>query len=321
METRANYIIIGAFTFIVAIAAVGFGFFAARFAVDRAWNRYEILFTESVIGLSRGSPVLYNGVNVGRVESLQLNPQDVREVLAVVEIDAAVPIHVDAEATIRLTGLTGTAAIQLRGGTPDTPLLEARGDRLPRIEAVESPLARLLESSEGIVVTANRVIERLDRLVSADNLERIENTLAAVDRLTTNLAAADGDVMQLVADLSSAGRELPGLTRRLESVARRFDGVLAGVDAELVDHLPRLRRRLDASLANLESLSARVDGIVAHNQDALMQVGSSGMRNVNAGLEDLRRLIGDLSAVVRRIEQNPSQFLFGGDQPEEYSPQ
>ncbi|MGB0514900.1 MAG: hypothetical protein ACPGJE_08685, partial [Wenzhouxiangellaceae bacterium] len=59
----------------------------------------------------------------------------------------------------------------------------------------------------------------------------------------------------------------------------------------------------------------------AHNQDALMQVGASGMRNVNGGIEDLRRLIRDLSNVVRRIEQNPSQFLFGGDQPEEYTPQ
>ena len=118
METKANYVVIGAFTLTIALAAVIFGLFAARYATDSAWNRYQILFNESVIGLSDGSPVLYNGVNVGRVSELDLNPEDVRQVLVTVDIEAQVPVHRDTVATIRLTGLTGTAAIQLTGGTP-----------------------------------------------------------------------------------------------------------------------------------------------------------------------------------------------------------
>jgi len=67
METKANYVVIGAFTLTIAIAAVLFGLFAARYATDSAWNRFQIIFNESVIGLSDGSPVLYNGVSIGRV--------------------------------------------------------------------------------------------------------------------------------------------------------------------------------------------------------------------------------------------------------------
>lgn len=320
METRANYVIIGAFTLIVAIAAVLFGLFAAKFATNQAWNRYEILFTESVIGLARGSPVLYNGVNVGRVTDLALNPADAREVLASVEIDAKVPIHEDTVATIRLTGLTGTAAIQLRGGSPDSPLLRAAGGRVPRIQTVESPLTRLLESSEGIFVTANRVVERLDRLFADDNLARIENVLASTEQLAAALAAENGALRQTLANAARSSADLPALVAELRAAASRLDQVLADADRALIQPLPDLRGRIEVTLGNIESLSARLDAIVAHNQEALMQLGGQGLRQASGGLADLRRLIQDLNRVVRRLEDNPSRFLLGADQPEEYQP-
>lgn len=318
METRANYIIIGAFTFAVAIAAVVFGLFAARFASDSAWNRYEVLFTESVIGLSRGSPVLYNGVNVGKVVELSLNRADVREVLAEIDIDAQVPIHQDTVATIRLTGLTGTAAIQLRGGTPNTPLLRGEGGRAPRIQAEDSPLTRLIESSEGIFVTANRVVEQLDDLFGDANLERIANLLISTESLAAQLADEQGAFRRALDSISIAGADLPALIEDWRATAKRFDQVLAGADTALIEPLPALRERLMATLANFESLSARLDAIVASNQQAMMQFGSRGMPDLSGGIDDLRRLMRDLNGVVRQLEDNPTRFLLGSDQPEEY---
>ncbi|MDT8439182.1 MAG: MlaD family protein [Wenzhouxiangellaceae bacterium] len=318
METRASYVIIGAFTFIVAIAAVLFGLFATRFALDQAWNEYEVLFTESVIGLSRGSPVLYNGVNVGRVLELKLNPEDVREVLARVEIDASVPIYRDAVATLRLTGLTGTAAVQLRGGTPSSGLLQPEGRGLARIQSQESPLARLLESSEGIVVTANRVVERLDRMFSGDNVERVSGALEATERLTAQLADPEGPLNRLLTAGAETGESLPELLAELRRAGATFEGFIAGLDRELVEPLPELRDQLNQTLANMASITGRIDAIVGRNQQSLMNMGNRGLRNVNAGVEELRSLLRDLSQLVRRIEANPSQFLFGGEQLEEY---
>ncbi len=320
METKANYVVIGAFTFIVAVAAVVFGLFAARFATDSAWNRYEILFRESVFGLSEGSPVLYNGVNVGRIVEIDLDPADVRQVLVTVEIEAAVPIHTDTAATIRLTGLTGTAAIQLSGGSPDTPLLSSRERGLPRIEASESALSRLLEESEGIAVTANDLLQRAGRILDEDNLERIDRTLAAIESLSTRVAETDSALNRMLAGGAAAAESLPDLTARLGRASDRFIGVMDKLDRGLVEPLPELRQRLEGTLANLESVSARIDSIVERNQAELSQIGGIGMRHVDAGLEDLRRLIRDLSGLVRRIEQDPARFLVGGDQPEEYQP-
>lgn len=318
METKANYVLIGAFTLAVGIAAILFGLWAAKFATETAWHHYEVRFTESVIGLSRGSPVLYNGVDVGRVNELRLNPQDVREVIAEIQIDSTVPIHEDTVATIRLTGVTGTAAIQLRGGTPGSPLVKPNDQKPPQIPSVSSPLTKLLEQSEGIVVTANRVVNQMDALLSDENLRNVSQTLAAAEQFTTQVAGADDDVVRLLANAAAASDSLPQLIERLDATTRRVDGLIAAVDETFTGDLAGIRDKLDSTLTNLDSLTGRLDAIVGSNQEALSQVGGTGVREVTGGLEDLRRLIRDLSSVVSQLERNPSQFLLGGEQPEEY---
>ncbi|MBS3744321.1 MAG: MCE family protein [Wenzhouxiangellaceae bacterium] len=321
METKANYIVIGAFTFAVAIAAVLFGLFAARYATESAWNNYQILFEESVIGLSDGSPVLYNGVNVGRVTDLKLNPEDVREVIVTVEIGAKVPIHEDTVASVRLTGLTGTAAIQLSGGSPESPLLTNDEDQPERIEAVSSPLNRLLESSEGIIVTANKALNQIDAVLSDANIQRVDATLASLERFSGSVADPDSSLNRLLDNASEASAALPALVERLSSTVQRFDETVAGVDTGLIDDLPELRSRMTGALANIESLSGRLDTIVASNQEELAQLGGVGMNQFTGGVEEIRRLVRDLSELVRRVERDPARFLLGGEQPEEYPSQ
>lgn len=318
METRANYVVIGAFTFAVAVAAVMFGFFAAHYATDRAWKKYEVLFEESVIGLSDGSPVLYNGVSIGRVTELDLDPEDVRQVIVSIEIEPQVPIYENTVATIRLTGLTGTAAIQLSGGSPESPLLAPGTGEAHRIPAISSPFTRLLESSEGITVTANKVLKRFDEMLSDANIERIDNTLASLEQFSTSLASPDAALGRLVDNMSEASESLPELLDQLQATTARFDGVLAAFDEGLIRDLPELRERLGATLANLESLSGRVDAIIASNQDELSQLGGVGMRQVTGTLEEVRGLVRDLSELVRHIESDPARFLLGGERAEEY---
>jgi len=320
METKANYIVIGAFVFIVSTAAVVFGLWAAKFSVDTAWNRYEILFRESVIGLSSGSSVLYNGVGVGRVTGLKLNPDDPREVIATVEVQSDVPVKRDTRASIRLTGLTGTAAIQFSGGSPESPLLVPTDGDLPQIEAEPSPLAKLIDSSEGIVVTSNRFLARLDQLFSDDNIARLERTIASIDELTGALAKPDSDLNRMLADSARAAAALSETIARVGAAGEHVGRLADGVQRDLIAHLPELRASLGHTLDNIESLSARVDRIVAANEDSLSRIGSVSLRQVDGGLEELRGLIRDLSTTLRRLENNPSGFLFGGEQLEEYQP-
>lgn len=57
METKANYVLIGAFTLITGLALLAFGLWAAKYSSDRTWQEYRVVFREAVTGLSVGSPV------------------------------------------------------------------------------------------------------------------------------------------------------------------------------------------------------------------------------------------------------------------------
>ena len=72
METKANYVLIGAFTLLVAAAMLLFGLWAAKYSTDRNWQAYHVVFNEPVTGLTEGGAVQYNGISVGTVDSLSL---------------------------------------------------------------------------------------------------------------------------------------------------------------------------------------------------------------------------------------------------------
>src|SRR3954466_4345848 len=96
METRANYTIIGLFT--VAIMAAVFGFvywFQGGVGGERGY--YRIAFDGSVAGLRTGGAVVYNGIRVGEVTGLALDPQNAGEVLVTVSLHKGVAIRPDTQ--------------------------------------------------------------------------------------------------------------------------------------------------------------------------------------------------------------------------------
>ena len=76
METKANYVLIGAFTIGVTVFLLLFALWAAKYSSDRSWNEFDVIFREPVTGLTEGSSVQYNGIAVGTVDSLQLAPEE-----------------------------------------------------------------------------------------------------------------------------------------------------------------------------------------------------------------------------------------------------
>ena len=98
METKANYVLIGAFTLATAVFLLLFGLWAAKYSSDRDWQLYQVVFTEPVTGLTEGSSVQYNGIAVGTVERLDLDRNDPRRVIARLKVKASTPVKVDTRA-------------------------------------------------------------------------------------------------------------------------------------------------------------------------------------------------------------------------------
>ncbi|MGH8191307.1 MAG: MlaD family protein, partial [Rhodanobacteraceae bacterium] len=209
METRAHHILIGAFTLVVVALVVLFALWLGKTSLNRQFHYYNIVFTEAVTGLSKGSPVQYNGIQVGEVSQLKLDPQDPRKVIARIQVAADTPIKMDTVAKLGLLGLTGVAFVQLSGGAPGSPpLMPSPSDPVPSIQSESSALTKLLASGTDIVTSVNGMVDRVSRLLSRQNIDRINHVLENIDATTSTLAGERDDLRTLGKQAAAATIEL-----------------------------------------------------------------------------------------------------------------
>ena len=307
METKANYVLIGAFTLLTAVLLLLFGLWAAKYSSEKNWQQYQVIFTEPVTGLTEGSAVQYNGIAVGTVETLNLAPKDPRQVVALLKLRADAPVKVDTRAKLSITGLTGVPFIQLTGGSPNAPAL-ASGDRdeIPVIRAEASAL-------QNIADTANRLVSRMDEVLSEENVKRIADTLAHLESMTGAIADQREDLRALLINARESSEQL---SKTLVTTNRAVEDV----DRELVDKLPGLVSKLDTTLTNLDSAAGGANAILGENRAAINSFANDGLSQLGPTLGELRSLVRDLRRISDHLEGSPARYLLGRDAPKEFEP-
>ena len=308
METKANYVLIGAFTIIIASALLLFGLWAAKYSSERSWQQYEVVFREAVTGLSVGSPVQYNGIAVGSITKLSLAPNDPRQVIARIRLESSTPVKTDTRAKLTITSLTGPSIIQLSGGTPQAPALTSADKReVPVIQTAPSAL-------QNITDTANRIVERLDQVLSDQNVASIGATLANLETISGSLASRDDGLQTLIASARDAATNLDRTLDTTNSTIQRLD-------QNLVKQLPPILSKLESTLAKMDKAAGNADAILGENRAAINSFASDGLGQLGPTLSELRSLIRDLRQVSDRLEGNPARYLLGRDAPKEFEPE
>jgi len=307
METKANYVLIGAFTIITAVLLLLFALWAANYSSEKNWQQYQVIFTEPVTGLTEGSAVQYNGIAVGTVETLNLAPKDPRQVVALLKLRADAPVKVDTRAKLSITGLTGVPFIQLTGGSPNAPPL-ATGDRdeIPVIRAEASAL-------QNIADTANRLVSRMDEVLSEENVKRINATLEHLESMTGAIADQREDLRALLINARESSEQL---SKTLVTTNRAVEDV----DRELVDKLPGLVSKLDATLTHLDSAAGGANAILNENRAAISSFANDGLSQLGPTLSELRSLVRDLRRISDHLEGSPARYILGRDAPKEFEP-
>src|SRR4051794_26126837 len=95
MEIRARYVLTGAFVFAVILAGFGFVYLLNNAGGLGERTRYEVRFESSVSGLLLGSAVQFNGIRVGEVTDLKLDPHEPRRVIAIISVNSTAPVRAD----------------------------------------------------------------------------------------------------------------------------------------------------------------------------------------------------------------------------------
>jgi phospholipid/cholesterol/gamma-HCH transport system substrate-binding protein len=304
METRANYVLIGAFTLAAAAFMLLFGLWAAKYTSDKDWRHYDVIFDEAVTGLTEGGSVQYNGISVGSVDDLRLDPDDPRKVIARVKLRAETPVKTDTHAKLSFTGLTGTAFIQLTGGSPDAPLLASdNGDEVPVIQTEASALQNIAE-------TANKLVTRLDKVLSEDNIRNITDTLKNLESATGAIADQRQDLGALIANARVS-------SEKLAATLDTTQGAIADIDRKL----PALIAKLDSTLSRLDSAAGNANSLLDENRGAIRHFTEDGLAQLGPTLEELRALVRDLRRISTRLDDNPAGYVLGRQKPKEFEPE
>lgn len=284
METKANNVIVGAFVVVSIFVAVLFLVWISRSASTGTHRPFYVVFSGSVQGLSVGSSVLFNGLRVGEVSELGINPGNRSEIRARVVVDELAPVKRNTRARLASLGFTGVASIEFFGGTDTAENLVAGSDGVPpAIFAERSFVQNLLEGGADTLSRVNNVIAKVEETVGQSQAP-INNTLRNVEFFSEGLAKNSDAIGTLIADLSVAARRIADLSSQLQNVAEAINPA-------------RVREIVDGAAAVVTALADEREKIGALVSDA-----SSAARNIAAAAEKLQPGIARATEILAAVD-------------------
>jgi phospholipid/cholesterol/gamma-HCH transport system substrate-binding protein len=214
METRANFVLIGSFTLAVIAAAFGFVLWFQSLHTAKARSPLRIIFEGPAAGLRNGGSVNFNGIRVGEVVSVKLdNP---RRVVALAMVENNAPLRKDTLVGLEFQGLTGVAAISLKGGEEAAPAVPLDQDGIPVLKADPNALQDVTEAIRGTLQNINRVV--------ADNQQAVKSSLHNLETFTASLARNAQKIDDVMLQVNGVIGKADNLMLGLNALAGGKDG-------------------------------------------------------------------------------------------------
>jgi phospholipid/cholesterol/gamma-HCH transport system substrate-binding protein len=226
MERKAHYALIGLFTFAVVAGAFGFIFWLHHSSGKKQAVSYRVIFDSSVSGLQVGGSVLFNGIRVGEVTSLRLDADKPNQVIAMLAVNKSTPIRSDTRVGLEFAGLTGVAAVSLKGVSAKTPLIEREEGEPPTLKADPS-------ASQDMMQAARDVLNKAEEVIAA-NQDALHQAITDIATFSASLARNSDNVDSIVRDAKetmSNAREATASARSLiDNLDKRTDDITIGIN-------------------------------------------------------------------------------------------
>jgi phospholipid/cholesterol/gamma-HCH transport system substrate-binding protein len=309
METRANYVLIGAFTLAAVVGAFLFIMWIAGYGTPGGHRTFQVVFNGSVSGLSNGANVLFNGIKVGEVTHLTFSRSDPHQVVADIDINSDAPIDKNTRARLETQGLTGAAAVALLGGAMKGPELVGENGRPPVIYAEQSlQLQDILDSVAALSVRATSILDDADKIL-ADNSEPIHSAINNLDVFSKALADNAPGVNDALKSVGEIGKQIGPLATRLQTLSDDADRLVQSIDTDkvraIVDNVQSLSAKGNSVVDRADKLLAdNSDSIhsTLQNADAFAKTLADNAPNVDVTLKNLAELSKTVPPVVAQIQ-------------------
>jgi len=297
MEDRAHAFAAGLF---VLLLGLGAGLAVWWFGADREQvARYELVSQGNISGLNEQALVRYRGIRAGKVEAINIDPDNPRNILVRIRLRRDLPVTRGTRASLGYLGVTGIAHVQLTDkGEDPTPLPPGPGG-LPRLPLQSGLVDQLSDVGLETLRKVQGVVDRLATVVNDTNLARISRSLERLE------AASEG------------------IDRTFKDAPKALADIRAVLSQENLAHLNRTLDQLDAAsqevapaVRELKNLAVRLNGISERVDRLAAGTDSSGpLPRLDSLLRELTETSRRMSGLLEELEGSPQVLLFGRGAP------
>ena len=288
METKANYVAVGAFVLICVLGIVVTLLWLAGVQYSQEYEYFQTSFKGPVTGLGDGTTVRYNGIDVGRVTDLHFDPVDPQKVVAMLQVKPALHIRTDSEASIESQGLTGGSYVEISGGTKKANELKPSAPgQIPFIRSKPSTLQQLEQSAPALFDKLNHAADKINVMLSDKNMQNFSGILANLNITTANLN-------KITTPLAKDADQIDVTIRNVSSASAKLGPTLSDADQTMKKY-----------------------GKLATDADTF--VNGEGLSQVSDLVREARGLVASLTRLSNDLDRQPTKLLFG-DRHKGYTP-
>jgi phospholipid/cholesterol/gamma-HCH transport system substrate-binding protein len=300
MERNANYALVGLASTLILMALVVFVVWLAGASLTRDYDLYDIVFQGPVRGLALGGEVHFNGIKVGEVRKISLDPANPQQVIARVRVTSDIPIRKDSFATLEPQGITGVNYIQIAAGTNTKPLLKDTvpdGD-VPRMASKRDALSDLLAGGGFVLQKSVEALDRVNRVLSDENIRTFGATLSDIQSLTAELR----ERKSIIADAQKLLQDSDGAVVQVRELAKSSQGLVDGDGKKTIQKLGVAADEMQGALKEVRGMLNKLSGPTA-------TFASDGLPRLTGAIESLQRATDHLDRLLGEVESSPTSLL------------
>jgi phospholipid/cholesterol/gamma-HCH transport system substrate-binding protein len=313
METRSNYVMVGAVTVALLAGVLLFIVWLAGLS-NKQTKCYDIYFSQGVGGLNKGSTITFSGVPVGQIDRISLLPNRPEFVWVRITVDEQTPVLQGTTAQIKGVGFTGVSEIQLDGAAKGAPPITQAGPQgCPVIPSATGGLGALLNSAPELIDRIQRLTERLTELLNDKNQNAIADILENIETTTDVLAERAPELADAIADTRVA-------VRNAGVAAQRISVLTDNTNRLVVEQGGPAAQDLRKAIASMQKATENLDAMISDARPGVQNLSKSTLPEANRLVRDLRELSESLKGVSQRVEQQGIGGTLGPEKLPDYKP-
>lgn len=312
MITKEQKLRLGTFLIVSLVLLIGILAIFIVPKLKKEGDTYFINFKEtSVNGVNQGADVKYQGVKIGNVTRLEVNPEDLDSVLIYVRIKKGFPVKKDMRAALQYAGITGLRFVEISGGKARSEFVPPGGEILTK--------KGLGEKAEDIVLNVDSVVDAVNKLLNTENRAKIASTLQNLEKSTRVISdileKREKDLGNSIKKFDTAMEQIVEISGNLEKFSAYLNELTGKVP---VEEIAKDTQKLVQTVSR--RFSHREMGKVIENMNTFLETSTSSIKKIEARFHDMERgfnrtldslkeSMENISRFTRELAEDPTIFI------------